>query len=119
LPCSAAPHAEGIDLVDDRLIGAFIATLGMPQANSLEQRDSHGGAHGVSVGEGFNYVYLYPGIKKVAHAAGRAIRSTSDTGSVHLIDARYSEDEIVALLPSWWSVTIDTIESLVSGERDC
>lgn len=107
--------AEGIDLVGDRLIGAFIATLGMPQANSLNNAMAE--RMELAFGEGFNYVYLYPGIRKVVQAAGRVIRSTSDTGSVHLIDARYSEEEIVALLPSWWSVTVDTIESSGSGER--
>ena len=99
----------------DRLIGAFIATLGMPQANSLNNAMAE--RMELAFGEGFNYVYLYPGIRKVVQAAGRVIRSTSDTGSVHLIDARYSEEEIVALLPSWWSVTVDTIESSGSGER--
>jgi Rad3-related DNA helicase len=94
--------AEGIDLVGDRLIGAFIATIGLPQTNPLNQAMAE--RMEIVFGSGFNYVYLYPGLRKVVQAAGRVIRSTHDCGSVHLIDERFASAEVLALLPSWWTV---------------
>ncbi|MEK8033651.1 ATP-dependent DNA helicase [Ideonella sp. DXS29W] len=92
--------AEGIDLPGSRLIGAFIATLGLPQVNPvnealrerLQQR----------FGAGFEYAYLYPGLRKVVQAAGRVLRTPSDRGSVHLIDERFRRIDVRRLLPAWW-----------------
>jgi DNA excision repair protein ERCC-2 len=98
--------AEGIDLVGDRLIGAFIATIGLPQINPV----NHSMAERMerAFGEGYNYVYLYPGIRKVIQAAGRVIRSKTDEGVVYLIDERYANSEVLALLPTWWNLDTDT-----------
>ncbi|HWJ95090.1 MAG TPA: ATP-dependent DNA helicase, partial [Telluria sp.] len=64
---------EGIDLPGARLIGAFVATLGLPQLNpvneQLRQRMQ------AVFGAGYEYTYLYPGIQKVVQAAGRVIRT--------------------------------------------
>jgi DNA excision repair protein ERCC-2 len=94
--------AEGIDLPGRRLIGAFIATLGLPQVNPLneEMRQRIDAALG---GAGYEYVYLYPGIRKVVQAAGRVIRTPTDRGSVHLIDDRYARRQVRELLPRWWN----------------
>lgn len=71
--------SEGIDLPGDQLIGAFVATLGLPPFDAwheilkdrLQQR----------FGEGYNYTYLIPpGLQKVAQAAGRVIRTPEDRG---------------------------------------
>jgi len=32
------------------------------------------------------------------------IRTTSDRGTVHLIDDRFARPEVQALLPAWWQV---------------
>ena len=94
--------AEGIDLVGARLIGAFVATLGLPQFNpvneELRRRLSK------EFGDGYDYTYLFPGIRKVVQAAGRVIRTMADVGTVHLIDDRFARPEVLRLLPSWWSV---------------
>ena len=55
-------------------------------------------------GAGFDYAYLYPGIRKVVQAAGRVVRSPSDRGVLHLIDERFARPEVQALLPRWWQV---------------
>jgi DNA excision repair protein ERCC-2 len=94
--------AEGIDLIGDRLIGAFIATIGLPQRNPIN--DAMAERMETVFGSGFNYVYLYPGMRKVVQAAGRVIRSRSDSGSIHLIDERYGSEEVIDLLPTWWEV---------------
>ena len=94
--------AEGIDLVGTRLVGAFIATLGLPQFNPVNEalRRRMDGAFGT----GYDYAYLLPGIRKVVQAAGRVIRTPSDTGVVHLMDDRFARPEVRRLLPAWWSV---------------
>ncbi|POR53868.1 DNA excision repair protein ERCC-2 [Paraburkholderia eburnea] len=93
---------EGIDLPGTRLIGTFIATLGMPQVNPVneamrERMDTLYGA-------GFDYTYLIPGLRKVVQAAGRVIRSEEDRGVVHLLDDRFARPDVRALLPAWWEI---------------
>ena len=96
--------AEGIDLVGTRLIGAFVATLGLPQFNPVNEEMRRRLA--VAFGAGYDYTYLFPGIRKVVQAAGRVIRTASDSGSVHLIDDRFTRPEVLRLLPSWWHVQL-------------
>jgi Rad3-related DNA helicase len=94
--------AEGIDLPGTRLIGAFIATLGLPQLNPVnEQLKARMEA---LYGAGHDYAYLYPGLQKVVQAAGRVIRTPSDEGTVVLIDPRYARAQVRNLLPHWWAV---------------
>jgi len=94
--------AEGIDLPGDRVIGAFIATLGLPQVNPVNEQIRQ--RIDDLLGRGFDYTYLYPGLQKVVQAAGRVIRSPQDRGVVHLVDERFRRREVQALLPAWWSL---------------
>ncbi len=91
---------EGIDLPGARLIGAFIATLGLPQLNPVNEQIRQ--RMQAMFGAGYDYTYLYPGIQKVVQAAGRVIRSESDRGVVYLIDDRFAQPEVQQLLPRWW-----------------
>jgi DNA excision repair protein ERCC-2 len=92
--------SEGIDLPGDQLIGAFVATLGLPPFDAwhdilkarLEQR----------FGAGYDYTYLIPGLQKVAQAAGRVIRTPEDRGVIWLIDDRFLKPATHRLLPRWW-----------------
>jgi Rad3-related DNA helicase len=93
--------AEGIDLPGTRLIGAFIATLGLPQINPVNEEMRR--RLQATFGAGYDYTYLIPGLRKVVQAAGRVIRTSTDRGSVHLIDDRFSDPTVRALLPAWWS----------------
>lgn len=92
---------EGIDLPGARLIGAFIATLGLPQLNPVNEQMKL--RMGAIFGAGYDYTYLYPGIQKVVQAAGRVIRSQQDRGVVMLIDDRFGEQWVRQLLPKWWA----------------
>jgi DNA excision repair protein ERCC-2 len=94
--------AEGIDLPGTRLIGAFIATLGLPQINPINEQIMQGMQ--TLFGAGYDYTYLYPGIQKVVQAAGRVIRTQQDRGVVFLIDDRFGQPEVRRLLPRWWRV---------------
>lgn len=93
---------EGIDLRGDRLVGAFVATLGLPQVNprneQLKARLQD------AFGAGYDYAYLYPGLQKVVQAAGRVIRTHEDEGVVYLIDDRFARPAVRELLPAWWHV---------------
>jgi Rad3-related DNA helicase len=96
---------EGVDLPGERLIGAFVATLGLPQLNpvneQLRQRMQ------AMFGAGYDYTYLYPGIQKVVQAAGRVIRTEQDRGTVWLIDDRFARPEVLDLMPAWWHVEVN------------
>ena len=94
---------EGIDLRGDRLVGAFVATLGLPQVNRRNEQ-LKACLEGV-FGSGYDYTYLYPGIQKVVQAAGRVIRTQEDKGVVYLIDDRFARPAVRELLPSWWRIT--------------
>jgi DNA excision repair protein ERCC-2 len=92
--------AEGIDLPGARLIGAFVATLGLPQTNPANEETQRRIEN--RFGDGYGYTYLYPGLRKVVQAAGRVIRTVDDRGVVYLIDDRFTQPRIRSLLPSWW-----------------
>ncbi|KAB0487801.1 Rad3-related DNA helicase [Pseudomonas reinekei] len=93
---------EGIDLPGARLIGAFIATLGLAQLNPVNEQLKRRMA--AIFGAGYDYTYLYPGVQKVVQAAGRVIRTQQDQGVVMLIDDRFGESKVRQLLPRWWSI---------------
>ncbi|WGG48543.1 ATP-dependent DNA helicase [Rugamonas sp. DEMB1] len=93
---------EGIDLPGARLIGAFIATLGLPQLNPVNEQIRQ--RMDAIFGAGYDYAYLFPGMQKVVQAAGRVIRTQTDRGTVYLIDDRFGRPEIARLLPAWWHV---------------
>ena len=95
---------EGVDLPGRRLIGAFIATLGLPRFDQVNAAICE--RLQARFGRGHDYTYVYPGLQKVVQAAGRVLRSETDTGSVLLLDDRYLEPRYRALLPSWWQVRV-------------
>jgi DNA excision repair protein ERCC-2 len=91
---------EGIDLPGRRLIGAFVATLGLPQINPVNEQMRE--RMGTIFGAGYDYTYLYPGLQKVVQAAGRVIRTPEDEGVLFLIDDRFGRADVRRLLPGWW-----------------
>jgi DNA excision repair protein ERCC-2 len=97
--------AEGVDLPGSRLIGAFIATLGLPQVNPVNEEMSR--RMEAKFGSGYEYTYLYPGIQKVVQAAGRVIRTPADRGVLYLIDDRFTQFKVRRLLPRWWGLGTD------------
>lgn len=104
---------EGIDLPGARLIGAFIATLGLAQLNPVNEQMKRRMA--AIFGAGYDYTYLYPGMQKVVQAAGRVIRTREDRGVVMLIDDRFAEQRIQQLLPGWWAINSELPASQLAG----
>jgi DNA excision repair protein ERCC-2 len=99
--------AEAVDLPGKRLIGAFIATLGLPQVNPVNEQMKE--RLETLFGAGHDYTYLYPGLQKVVQAAGRVIRTTTDEGVVFLIDDRFRRPAVRRLLPAWWKVRVEAL----------
>ena len=100
-------RAAGIEfLPGTRLIGAFIATLGMPQVSAVNEEMQR--RMEARFGAGYAYTYLYPGLQKVVQAAGRVIRTTEDRGAVYLMDERFAQNNVRRLLPRWWQVEAGT-----------
>ncbi len=93
--------SEGIDLVDERLIGVVVVGVGLPQicfekdlVEDYYEQKSH---------KGFEYSYLNPGMNKVMQAVGRVIRSEHDRGAVLLIDERFMSSRYQELFKREWS----------------
>jgi DNA excision repair protein ERCC-2 len=92
--------SEGIDLTGDRLSGAIIVGVGLPQL--CLERDVIMDYFDENKGVGFDYAYKYPGMNKVQQAAGRVIRTEQDRGIVVLIDDRFDQAGYKKLFPKEW-----------------
>ncbi|NLL35689.1 MAG: ATP-dependent DNA helicase [Clostridiales bacterium] len=94
-------YAEGIDLQGNRLIGAIIIGVGLPQINPVQDiiREYYDKQNGM----GYAFAYRYPGMNKVLQAAGRVIRGEYDRGVVVLIDDRLTTNVYRRLLPQHWA----------------
>jgi len=89
--------AEGVDLKGDRLIGAIVVGVGLPQIGIERDLIKH------HFGEqGFAFAYQYPGMNRVLQTAGRVIRDVQDRGIVVLVDPRFCERRYRELMPDDW-----------------
>ncbi len=95
--------AEGVDLPGSLLIGAFVATLGLPPVSP--QQDAMRERLDELFGSGLAHADLVPAMHKVVQAAGRVLRTPEDRGWLWLLDERYRRPDVLALLPPWWGVT--------------
>lgn len=92
--------SEGIDLKNDKLIGAIIVGTGLPQiSNERQILKVYYDERGLS---GFDYAFRYPGINKVLQAAGRVIRTQEDRGIILLLDERFLQADYAPLFPREW-----------------
>ncbi len=93
--------SEGIDLADDRLIGAVVVGTGLPQVCSDREiiRNFFDGKNR----KGFDYSYLYPGMNKVLQSAGRVIRTENDRGVILLLDDRFLDRRYREIFPREWT----------------
>ena len=92
---------EGIDLVGERLVGAIVVGVGLPQI--CLERDlirHYFDQHELS---GFEYAYTYPGMNRVLQAAGRVIRTEEDRGAILLVDRRFGQSRYRQLFPPSWN----------------
>lgn len=92
--------SEGIDLKGDRLVGAIIVGVGLPQI--CLERDIIRDYFQNKNKSGYEYSYMYPGMNKVLQAAGRVIRSDTDRGIVLLLDERFGSSVYQNIFPKEW-----------------
>lgn len=114
--------AEGIDLPQERLIGALIVGTGLPQICSEREilKAYYNGeltSTGTEEYDGFQYAYQYPGMNKVMQAAGRVIRTAADIGVIGLLDERFLRRDYRELFPREWddfkTCSLDTIGGML------
>lgn len=104
--------SEGIDLAEDKLIGAVIVGTGLPQVcRERELLKNYFDGQGL---RGFDYAYLYPGMNKVLQSAGRVIRTDEDRGVILLLDERFRDTRYQETFPREWKeyslCTVETVE---------
>lgn len=92
--------SEGIDLKNNRLIGAVIVGTGLPMV--CNERELFRGYFDEHNGSGFDYAYLYSGMNKVLQSAGRVIRTREDRGAILLLDERFTQKQYNQLFPREW-----------------
>lgn len=91
---------EGIDLIGDRLSGAVVVGVGLPQIGL--EREIIRAYFETTNQQGYEFAYMYPGFNKVLQAVGRVIRTEEDRGIVLLIDERFSLLSYKKLFPEEW-----------------
>ena len=88
--------SEGIDLPGERLKNVIIVSTGLPQPDAqVRAMQAYYDARGE---DGFLMAMTLPGMIRVIQAAGRLIRTDSDTGSLLLIDSRFAQRRIRSLM---------------------
>jgi len=97
---------EGIDLPGDALTGVMVIGPGLPQVNPLNDRIRQ--SLDRSGQPGFDFAYRFPGLHKVLQAAGRCVRTETDTGDIWLVDDRFGEYYRAGWLPAHWQVNLVT-----------
>ena len=92
--------SEGIDLKEERLIGAAVVGTGLPMV--CTEQEVLKGYFEETEQAGFDFAYQYPGMNKVLQAAGRVIRTMEDEGVILLLDDRFLRREYLDLFPREW-----------------
>ena len=106
---------EGIDLTGERLVGAVIVGVGLPQV--CLEREIIREWFTKNQQPGFDYAYVYPGMNKVLQAAGRVIRTETDRGLVLLIDERFAERRYKKLFPPEWRKAVSVKNAAGIAEK--
>ncbi len=98
--------AEGIDLEGEKLNGVVIVGTGLPMI--CPENEMIKEYYDQTIGRGFDYAYVYPGMNRVLQAAGRVIRTENDRGFIVLVDTRFAGARYRRLFPSWWQAEFFT-----------
>ena len=94
--------SEGIDLPGAALDGVAVVGVGLPQVGLFQETlREH---YEQTLGSGFLYAYMIPGMQKVAQAVGRVIRTQEDRGVALLLDDRYLTAGYRRLCPPHWTL---------------
>ncbi len=103
--------AEGYDFANGAL--KLIIIVGVP----LSKPDLYTGElikyYESMFGDGWSYGYSFPAITRVLQASGRAIRSSTDSGVIVLLDERYAWSTYAKYLPSDRIVIKDPLSRVI------
>ncbi len=100
LAVAGGAFAEGVDYPGEMLKGVAIVGPCLP-AIGLDQ-ELLKAYYQERFEKGFEYAFVVPGMTRVVQAAGRLIRSPSDTGVIALFDRRFLATPYRNYLPSDW-----------------
>ncbi len=92
--------AEGVDYPGDMATCAIIVGPGLPQFNFEQELRKY--YYAEYYGMGFEYAYLYPGMRRIIQSAGRVIRSEEDKGIIVLLGRRFATKYYNSLFPTDW-----------------
>jgi len=108
--------SEGIDLKEDRLIGAIVVGTGLPMITY--ERELLKEYFDLKQNMGFDFAFLYPGMNKILQAGGRVIRTEKDRGVIALLDERFNYLSYRQLFPREWEaykkVNLLTVENEIN-----
>ncbi|MBC8278249.1 MAG: hypothetical protein H8E46_08465 [FCB group bacterium] len=100
--------AEGVDY-PGQLNGVIVVGPGLPMY--CAETEMIRAYFDETYQRGFEYAYVFPGMNRVIQAAGRLIRSETDTGTITLIGKRFLQEPYRDLIPRDWYV--EGVEELV------
>ncbi|MBR5546473.1 MAG: hypothetical protein IKU70_05790 [Clostridia bacterium] len=109
--------SEGIDLPGKQLVNVVVVGVGLPVPSA--KLNAVRACYQRHFGDGFAYACRIPGMQKVLQAAGRVIRSETDSGIVMLLDDRYQQWEYAAMLPQEWSVSGKSVACAAARLEEC
>lgn len=110
--------SEGIDLKENKLIGAIVVSVGLPQL--CLERDVIMDYFNEKNNLGYEYAYMYPGMNKVIQAVGRVIRTEKDKGITLLIDERFGKSHYKSLFPKEWypNIVVRSVKDIQNNIKD-
>lgn len=99
-----ASFSEGIDLPGDYLkgvaiIGISLAPPDLRQKALIEYYDK-------KFDKGWDYGYVFPAVNRALQAAGRCIRSETDTGIIAFLDKRFLWSKYRKIIPQDWNMQV-------------
>lgn len=115
LAVAGGVFAEGVDYPGDMLRAVAVVGPCLP-VPTLDQRLLQQ-YYEDRFERGFEYAFVVPGMTRVVQAAGRLIRSASDTGVIALFDRRFLARPFRDYLPASWASSEEEAERL-AGDPD-
>lgn len=100
LAVAGGVFAESIDVAGGRL--RAVAVVGPCLPAPSPERELLRAHHDAGDGQGFERVYVEPGMARVIQAAGRLIRSESDRGVIALFGRRFLAEPFRSRIPEAW-----------------
>ncbi len=106
--------AEGVDYPGPLAIGAFVIGPGLPLVSPEQKLREAYYEQTDGKGKGFELASVVPGMIRAVQAAGRVIRTETDTGFILLIGRRFLHKLYRSKFPSFWESELIVAEDPVA-----